>query len=82
MTIPYNDWLCFDWKDVNYHPCILSNLKMGKLFCWLYQFVMMPTFLGRDYLGLVKVMVTNTCDSKETSKLDKAIALLFGMSNV
>ncbi len=36
----------------------------------------MPTLLGKDYLSLVKVIVTDG-DSQETSQLDIAISLHF-----
>ncbi len=45
------------------------------VFCWLFQTVM-PTLLGKEYIGRVKVIVTDG-DSQETSQLDIAISLHF-----
>jgi hypothetical protein len=43
--------------------------------CFLFQTVV-PALLGRDFIGRVKVIVTDG-DSQETSQLDIAIALHF-----
>ena len=45
------------------------------VFRWLFQTVM-PSLLGREFIGRVKVIVTDG-DSQETSQLDIAIALHF-----
>jgi hypothetical protein len=45
------------------------------VFRWLFQTVM-PALLGREFIGRVKVIVTDG-DSQETSQLDIAIALHF-----
>ena len=47
------------------------------LFCYLFQ-TEMPALLGRDFVGRVKVIVTDG-DSQETSQLDIAIALHLSM---